>query len=87
MGRDGDAGKCEPTAATQATYLREVLPALEECQAVYRYAWYTARCHCQGGANLLDPTSPTPKLTPTGTVYRSHALNMRFKSCMGAVTD
>eukprot|EP01050_Picozoa_sp_SAG11_P019412 SAG11_NODE_3086_length_2703_cov_3.373272_4_plen_65_part_01 len=63
--------------------MRRVLPALEGCDAVFRYAWYSARNQppdaAGSGSNLLaalgsGATSAPPRLTSTGEIYRAHAL-------------
>jgi hypothetical protein len=73
--------KCEPTRADQDAYLQRLLPALESCDAVFRYVWYTAR---SGGGNLLQIAGSysegliaQPQLTSTGEVYKAHALAMQ----------
>lgn len=65
--------------------MRRVLPALEGCDAVFRYAWYSARNQppdAEGsGSNLLElasgDASAPPRLTSTGEIYRAHALATR----------
>jgi len=59
-----------PTRQEHDDYLREVIPMLEASEAVYRYAWFTARQVANAGegeANLLEPGSL--ELTSTGKVY------------------
>jgi len=61
-----------PPRDTQDAYLKEVLPMLDESEAVFRYAWFTARNapnNMNGGSNLLpyDSTSTVP--TSTGKIY------------------
>ena len=73
--------------------MQQALPALEACDAVYRYAWYSARNQpgdqpVNGGSSLLEgmgalSTSEPPRLTSTGEIYRTHALAMRGAAALG----
>ena len=81
-----------PTRAQQDAYLRRVLPALEACDAIHRYAWYSARnraSDADGGSSLLEELGslsklPPPQLTSTGEIYRAHALAMRHAAVADA---
>lgn len=56
-------------------YMKDVLPALEASDAVFRYAWYTARdadmLNINAGSLLVSNISD-PTLTTTGTIYKAH---------------
>jgi hypothetical protein len=61
-----------PTRQEHDDYLREVIPMLEASEAVYRYAWFTARQvpnAGEGESSLLPYDSDSLELTSTGKVY------------------
>jgi hypothetical protein len=61
-----------PTRQEHDDYLREVIPLLEASEAVYRYAWFTARQvpnAGEGESSLLPYDSDSLELTSTGKVY------------------
>ena len=59
----------------QDAYMKQVLSALDSSDAVFRYAWYSARdkpmANINSG-NLLVWNESTPTLTSTGTIYKAH---------------
>lgn len=68
-----------PTREQQDAYMRKVLSMLDESEAIYRYAWYTARDQPSaadapgGGGNLLKWNVTDPTLTSTGYIYAEHS--------------
>lgn len=64
------------TRDIQDKYMKEVLPALDASDAVFRYVWYSARnkpvVNVANG-NLLEWNVGTPTLTSTGVIYKAHA--------------
>lgn len=71
---------CHITRAMQDAYMKEVLPALDKCDAVHRYVWYTARDQPipdVSNGNLLVWNATTPLLTSTGQVYKDNALGTK----------
>jgi hypothetical protein len=56
--------------------MKQVLSALDSSDAVFRYAWYSARdmpMADTNSGNLLVWNDSTPTLTSTGTIYKAHA--------------
>ena len=73
---------CHPpwtaSRAMQDSYLRELLPALDACDDLVRYSWFTARNvpnAMNGGSSLLPFNRSSLQPTSTGALYapRSHA--------------
>lgn len=63
-----------PTRAQHDDYLTEVLPLLEASEAVFRYAWFTARNKPNAGEGeswLLPYDSSSMELSSTGKVYKN----------------
>ena len=55
-------------------YMAAALPALESCDAVFRYAWYSGRDVAVKNVNagsLLNTTIEEPTLTSTGIIYKN----------------
>ncbi len=66
------SAKGGPPRPDQDAYMREVLPALDASDDVFRYAWFTARNapdQFVGGSNLLPANSSSTVPTSTGRLY------------------
>merc|ERR1719273_2515009 len=72
----GVCNNCNITRDMEDTYMKAVLPALDNSDAVYRYAWYTERDEPvadTNNGNLLVWNVTKPTLTSTGKLYKAHA--------------
>lgn len=72
----GRCDNCNITRPMQDAYMKQVLSALDSSDAVFRYAWYSARDKPTGdtnSGNLLVWNDSKPTLTSTGVVYKTHA--------------
>lgn len=75
MGPGNTCNNCNITREMTDAYMQAVLPALEESDAVFRYAWYTAKDlpqHFVNEGNLLVANETIPALTSTGVIYKAH---------------
>lgn len=72
----GQCDNCNITRSMQDAYMKQVLGPLDSSDAVFRYAWYTARDKPNGdtnSGNLLVWNNSSPTLTSTGVLYKAHA--------------
>ena len=70
---NGKCNNCNITREMTDAYMQEALPLLDQNDAIYRYAWYSARDVSVPGVNagnLLVANETTPTLTSTGTIYK-----------------
>eukprot|EP00040_Diaphanoeca_grandis_P006807 m.38679 g.38679 ORF g.38679 m.38679 type:complete len:398 (-) comp17987_c0_seq1:241-1434(-) len=73
---------CNITRAMQDEYMKAALPLLDKCDAVARYAWYSARdkpIADTNSGNLLVWNNSLPTPTSTGTIYKTHAANSTIR--------
>ena len=72
---NGKCNNCNITREMTDAYMQEALSALDKSDAVFRYAWYTAKDVPNPGVNagnLLVANETTPTLTSTGSIYKAH---------------